>query len=87
MFNLYFDLVEIERRNMEREIQKSNKHKESIDIIYTSSVQRIEKLKSTYFKEVDQGNNKSNMIKWNAIVFENLKIDNIELFKPYEKNE
>ena len=81
--NLYFDLVEIERRALQAEIDTSDKTIETILDLYENRKLRIEKLSWRYFKAVDRGENESEMIKWNDYVLNALKIDNITLFNPY----
>jgi hypothetical protein len=83
--NIYFDLVEIERRRLEKEIDASNKSIDSINKYFKQSLIRIEQQKQKYFKKGDCGNNKNEMTNWNKVVIENLGINNMELFKPYEE--
>jgi hypothetical protein len=82
--NIYFDLIEIERRTLESEIEKSDKKIESINKLYKATLVKIEQLNQKYFKDGVNGKNKNEMEKWNNIVFNSLGINNMELFKPDE---
>jgi hypothetical protein len=84
LINICFDLVEIERRTLLKDLQKSNNNLEKIKKLYEESLVKIELMKQKFFRETDVGNNEYELKKWNKIVLDNLGINNIELFKPYE---
>ena len=84
--NVYFDLIEIERRNLVKEIQKTDRDKEAVEKLYNNCIEKIEKLKKRYLKETERGTNEKKMISWSKYVADKLAIDNIEIFKPYDNN-
>lgn len=79
-FNIYFDLIEIERRKLAIELEQVKNETLLIDQLYVTAVNRINQLSDLYFKEVQRGTNKIALKKWNNVVLRELKIDNIELF-------
>jgi hypothetical protein len=85
--NVYFDLMEIQRREMEIEILSGEKTKTAIAETYQRRLYLAEKMSATYFKEVERGNNQKAMLKWNTLVQEKLKIDNVKIFNPYERTD
>ena len=83
--NIYFDLCEIGRRKLEHDIREVLPDMEGAQEMYIQFEERLEKQKYQYLKAVDRGINQQEMIKWNTYVFEQLGIDNIAIFKPYEE--
>ena len=81
--NIYFDLCEIERRQLDMELKSIGEDHTASDDVYAASQTRLAKLSAQFFKETDRGLQQINMIKWNTYVFERLGIDNIAIFKPY----
>jgi len=78
--NMYFDLVEIFRIELEQEISNIN----DIDLIMNTYSSKMEKLKETshsFFKDVEHGTNEEKMKKWNTYIINNLGIDNLSFFK------
>lgn len=78
--NIYFDLVELERRSLEAEIKRSAGDVGSINRLYERSKKQIEFMRTTYFNEVQRGNNTVKMSNWNKKVVEQLGIDNMRMF-------
>lgn len=83
--NIYFDLCEIGRRKLEHDIREVLPDMEGVQEMYIQFEERLEKQKYQYLKAVDRGINQQETIKWNTYVFEQLGIDNIAIFKPYEE--
>ncbi len=83
--NVYFDLVELERRKLESEILQSDRKLETIDKLYAESEKRIAAMQLKYFKEADHGKSERGMAKWNQVIVDGLKIDNLLLLNPYLK--
>ncbi len=83
--NTYFDLVEIERRNLEKAILQSDKKPETINKIYDASQLKVAQISNKYFTEVMRGNNEKQMEKWSRYTSEKLNINNLEIFRPYAK--
>jgi hypothetical protein len=78
--NIYFDLLEIERRKMEKEIEKNPNSWAHIKACYTKAQTEFENTSLRYFKEVERGTNKKRLEVWNQKVVDELSINNIEIF-------
>lgn len=78
--NIYFDLMEIERRKLELELSKSTFTPIQLRLIYNEAKMHANQTSDLYFKEVQRGANKVELKKWNEIVIKELNIDNITLF-------
>lgn len=85
--NIYFDLMEIQRRELEAEILAGPKTESAIAESYQRRIQLTETMSAAYFKETERGNNQKAMLRWNETVKEQLKIDNVEIFNPYERTD
>ena len=85
VFNLAFDLCEIERRKLEQEIisltySDVNEAYRMLSDLYHLYQTRINSIKAKYFKDVQRGNNLDALIKYNELVCSQLGIDNLSLF-------
>jgi hypothetical protein len=83
--NIFFDLCEIKRRKLQAQLNSQNISSTKAEEIYMKSINELEILKNDYLKDVQRGTNENEMKKYNEIVFNELGINNIELFKPFEK--
>ncbi len=85
--NIYFDLMEIERRDLILEIAASQKHISEIKQAYRQHQEHWSALSRRYFNEVQRGENLENLESWNQRVVAHLGIDNMAIFglKPSEK--
>lgn len=79
--NIYFDLMEIERRKMHQELLKCGNDIPLIEMKYNEAKISADKVSETYFKEMERGTNRKSLIKWNALVIQELNIDNVSLFR------
>jgi len=79
--NIFFDICQIERREMEKELQNNNKSLSRIDSVYKNTLERIDNITHRYLKEVKLGTNETELEKWNQYVMKNLNIDNIRIFQ------
>lgn len=79
--NMYFDLIEVHRRKLENEIRLKNYTAEEIIALYEGKKAQLEKITQTFFKEVARGTNARGMEKWNALILQELDIDNMQLFE------
>lgn len=80
--NMYFDLIEINRRKLEEAFRKE-KNAESIIQSYNQKHIEFENTIKQFFKEVEHGTNENAMLKWNQIIRKELGIDNIAIFGLY----
>jgi hypothetical protein len=78
--NLYFDLVELQRRNMMEEIESSDKSLDEVNRIYAFWSERVESITAKYLREVDRGTDLGAYYKWNSIIEKELGINNAQLF-------
>ena len=82
--NMYFDLFEIEKRQLEMEIRNLNTKDASIlQSKYDVSLERVFRQSRQYIKEVERGKDELSFKRWNALIRENLDIDNIEFYSLY----
>jgi hypothetical protein len=79
--NIYFDLCEIERRELEKRLYLSEKTGTSMEEICNESRKSLEIKMNQYLKAVERGTNEREMQKYNAIVLQELGIDNVSLFR------
>lgn len=84
--NIYFDLCEIARRELEEKLKAQTNNIYRLKEIYNNFLTQFETKRNEYLKAVEHGTIEKEMIKYNNIVYEILRIDNIGLFQPY-KNE
>ncbi|MGB1295914.1 MAG: carboxypeptidase-like regulatory domain-containing protein [Flavobacteriales bacterium] len=78
--NMYFDLVEIERRKLEKQIEESDKSISTINMLYSKSEEQLAKTHKSFLKEVRRGEVLSAMEKWNNLILKELKVDNLVAF-------
>jgi hypothetical protein len=78
--NIYFDLIEIERRKLAEELIKCKKDILLMKVKYNEALKNITIIRKKYFNEIERGSNKTNLKKWNSVVINALNIDNIYLF-------
>lgn len=78
--NIYFDLMELQRRLLHKELVHCKNNPKQVEVTYQKAMDRAKQMSDNYFKEVQRGTNKAALQKWNKIIVEELKIDNIALF-------
>lgn len=83
--NIFFDLCEIKRRELQKQLNARNISPTQAQAMYQKCISELEILKNEYLKDVQRGTEEKKMIKYNLIVFNELNINNIELFKPFNK--
>lgn len=83
--NIYFDLVEIERRKLELTLKNKVLTREELNEKYDEFIRACDLMKENYFKSVDHGRNKTQLIKWNTLVKSELHIDNVEIFGLFKE--
>tara|TARA_R110002096_G_C14633624_1_gene725072 strand:- start:448 stop:2181 length:1734 start_codon:yes stop_codon:yes gene_type:complete len=84
-FNMYFDLVEIERRKLENSIFSSDKSMKSIEELYKNSLNQLETNKNQFLDDTELGRNKGGMLDWNSKIRNELDIDNLSIFRVYQE--
>ncbi len=83
--NIFFDLCEIKRRELQIQLNARNISPTQALAMCQKCISELETLKNEYLKDVQRGTEEKKMIKYNLIVFNELNINNLELFKPFEK--
>lgn len=78
--NVYFDIVEIQRRKLDKELKLCNNDSDLMKRRYFQIMEETQELTKKYFNEVNRGYNQLKMISWNKFVKDRINIDNIELF-------
>ncbi|KAB1062014.1 carboxypeptidase-like regulatory domain-containing protein [Salibacter halophilus] len=80
--NMFFDLYEMQRIEMEKELEDVKEINE-VERIYQKHSQIAEETTEEYMDDVNLGKDKEAMEKWNDRIVRNLNIDNLKLFDPY----
>ncbi len=78
VLNIYFDLCEIARREMEKKLRTKNHSLSEINAIYRNSVKQMKVVGDEFLEEVRLGANNKALIKWNQKVLNELGIDNLK---------
>ncbi len=79
--NMYFDLMEIQKRELETELsQLQNLSEELIKELYQKHLKEFDKNRKLFIDETDRGKNLKRMKKWNTYILESLNIDNLKQF-------
>ena len=84
--NLYFDLCEIARREMEQKSGTGLQSIEGLEALYESTLRDLDRQLARFQKEVQLGAHRKNLEKWNELVKDKLGIDNIALFELNDEN-
>lgn len=85
--NMYFDLAEIERRELERQILTSDGSKAVIDSLYRERVHHLEEMKLKFFGSVNRGMDLKAMEAANSVIVAELGIDNMAVFGLGQRKE
>lgn len=78
--NLYFDLMECERRRLEQLLMVTEPRPEKLLATYKQFRFELEQLSARYFRDAMLGNNRKGMESWNQRVLKELGINNLEVF-------
>ncbi len=78
--NLFFDICEIERREMQQKLDNQRLSIYEIDKLFANTKAHMQELTTQYLKEVDRGANLLQLQKWNHYVEEKLGINNMKMF-------
>ncbi|MEN9440963.1 MAG: hypothetical protein RLZ33_1040 [Bacteroidota bacterium] len=79
--NMYFDLCEIQRRELQKKFNHLNKKNVSAYFECFYAFQTIaEKERQRFLLEIDRGTNERNLLKWNRYIYEQLNINNVQIF-------
>lgn len=78
--NLYFDLMEMERRKLEAALAASDRQQKTLLALYEAANESARQMAEAYFKDAMLGNNRKGMESWNEKVKQALGINNLEAF-------
>lgn len=79
--NMYFDLCEIQRRALQKKFNHLNNKNVSAYFECFYAFQTIaEKERQRFLLEIDRGTNERNLLKWNRYIYEQLNINNVQIF-------
>jgi tetratricopeptide (TPR) repeat protein len=78
--NNYFDLIEMQRRNMLNDLNKHNYSVTQIDSVYNLNILQLNEIQTQYLKECARGSNAEELDKWSKIINKSLGINNAILF-------
>lgn len=79
--NMYFDLCEIARREMEKALYQPGS---DADVLYANYLFLMEKQLALFVRETEKGTVEKEMRKWNEYIVQNIGIDNLGIFKPFQ---
>lgn len=83
--NMYFDLMEMERRKLEQRLLETERTETAILEAYVQGKSEAQALSARFFKEVMIGNNQKGMEHWNQVIIDALEIDNLAMYKPFSE--
>lgn len=83
--NMYFDLIEIEKRELAKKV-KSLSSVEEIKNAYSQSLHAVKQLSNEYFSSVLGGKELLEMEEWNRVIEKELGINNLKIFKLLPDN-
>ena len=79
--NMYFDLMEVEKRNLAQELsQLKTSEIDQIESLYNNAVKRYKQNVKSFTNDVSRGSNFVKMKEWNTIIDRAIHINNLELF-------
>lgn len=84
--NMYFDIVEIYRRELDAELQKE-KDAKTMMLTYNEKMKQLENTTNDFFRDVQHGTNRPGMIQWNEYIKKRLNIDNVAIFNLYKDDQ
>ena len=82
-FNIYFDFLEVRRREFVKEINEKKLSEEEIKNIHLRFMKENEALRIKLFRDIERGNNEEQLKEWNEYILKELGINNIEIFNQF----
>jgi hypothetical protein len=82
--NMYFDLVELQRRELEQLLRKTEQQPAALYATYDAFMSAAQQERETFFRDLMIGNNEKGVLSWNERLSRALKIDNVAIYKPFE---
>ena len=81
--NMYFDLMEIKRRELVDDIDASSRSLKEVRRLYDAKMEEAEETGRAFFKDVQHGTDPEGMMRWNKLIEKELQVNNVELFRLY----
>lgn len=81
--NIYFDLFECARLELESQLKPTTKPEEAKQL-YATIMNETNQLAERYLNEVRMGLNEEALNAWNEVIKKQLNIDNVQLFEVYK---
>jgi hypothetical protein len=81
--NMYFDWCEIQKRELEQQVQPIKSNNQEVIKIYHRFMEKYETENRKFLLETSRGTNKEAMERYNKIIYSRIGINNLELFQPY----
>ena len=78
--NIYFDLAEVSRRKLMRAIESASGDASAADRLYNDARKDLEDTLRKFERETRFGKNTKKLALWNALIKDELAIDNMELY-------
>ncbi|MBI1287419.1 MAG: hypothetical protein GC178_07535 [Flavobacteriales bacterium] len=78
--NMYFDLVEIQRRELDQELRSKRLSMDDARSLHRQHQTMLQKTLHQFVSETAHGTNKEAMVRWNQSVLEKLGVDNLGSF-------
>ena len=86
--NMYFDLLEIQRRHLDSKLKALRIYdKEIIENLYRQSKLNHLKTADQYIADTDRGRNMVGLRKWNKYILDQLAVDNLRLYRELTSDE
>lgn len=85
--NMYFDLCEIQRRKLQEKLLVEKENTVRVKEIYDTFLAEFETEREEFLKAVQRGTDEGEMRRYNDFIYQELGIDNIELFQPFNSEE
>lgn len=82
--NIYFDLYEIQRRALVEELRSKANEEATYDLIYNRYQKRLAAMSRAFWRQVDSGDNRWAMEKYNEQVVAALGINNLARFQLFK---
>ena len=84
--NMNFDLMEIQRRKLEEEINSlTQEDLEKRKELHNKNIKAYQDLRKQFVRETNRGKKYTAMKKWNLYILDQLEVDNFKVFDLYDK--
>jgi hypothetical protein len=85
--NIYFDLCEIKRLELEEKLSAAKRDSDLVFEIYNEFIKEFNEENKKYLEAVQRGTNEKEMRRYNDYVYNKLGINNISLFQAFNNQQ